>query len=179
MGEHRDADTEQRGQDLGAEQASVALVVRVGDERDAGRHELGPSRLDLDRGPVARCPHEAEAVVEARLLLVDELGLGDGGLEVDVPQRRRLVPVGLVARQQAEETSLRGPSRRLADRRVVLCPVDRGAQHAEQVLEGLLVLGDEQQAQLDEVRPRDRHCTGVLVTLVRRRRWDEVRVVGQ
>ena len=53
VGQDRDGDPEQRRQDLGAEQPLVALVVRVGDERDAGRHELGPCRLDLDGWPVA------------------------------------------------------------------------------------------------------------------------------
>ena len=179
MGENWDGYVEQRGQHLGAEQALIALIGRMGDERDAGRHQLRSSRLDLDGMAVVRRPHEAEPVVEARILLVDELGLGNRGLEVDVPQRRRLLPVGLTACQEAEETTLRRPSRHLADSRVVLGPVDRGAQLAEQPLEGLLVLGYEDVAQLDEVRTRYRDRTCVLVAFVLQRRRDEVRVVGQ
>ena len=78
----------------------------MGDERHTGRYQLRSSRLDLDWMACDPRPHEAEPVVEARVLLVDELGLGYRGLEVDIPQRRRLLPVGLVARQQAEEAAL-------------------------------------------------------------------------
>ena len=44
-----DLDVEQRRADRGAEQVLVALVVRVRDERDAGRQQLGAGRLDVDR----------------------------------------------------------------------------------------------------------------------------------
>ena len=151
----------------------------MGDEGDARRHELGPGCLDLDRGAVAGSPREPDPVVEAGLLLVGELGLCDRGLEVDVPQRRGLVAVGLTTGQQPQEATLGGAPRRLADRRVVLGPVDRGAQLAEEVLEGLLVLGDEDAAQLDEVRAGDVDRPGVLVPFVLEGRRDEVGVIGE
>ncbi len=151
MGEDRDADPEQGGEDLRAEQAPVPLVGRMGDERDTGGHELGPCRLDLDREAVSRGACEREPVIEAGVLLVDELGLGDSGLEVDVPQRRGLLPVGLAPCQEAQEAALGRPPRGLADRRVVLGPVDRCSELAEQVLEGPLVLGDEDVAEIHEI----------------------------
>ncbi len=88
-------------QHLGAEKGLVALVGGMGDQGDAGRDELGPGRLDLDGRAVSVGLGEAQPVVEARVLLVDELGLGDRGAEVDVPQRRRLLAVGLAPGQQA------------------------------------------------------------------------------
>ncbi len=179
VGENWDGYAEQRGQHFGTEQALVALIGRMGDERDTGRHQLRSSRLDLDGMAVIRGPHEAEPMVEARVLFVDQLGLGNRGLEVDVPQRRSLLPVGLIACQEAEETALRSSPRYLADRRVVLGPVDRGSELAEQPLKGLLVLSYEDVAQLDEVRARYRDRTCALLAFVLQRRRDEVRVVRQ
>ena len=55
----------------------------------------------------------------------------------------RLVLVGLAAGQVAEEAPLRHPAGGLVDGGVEQRPVDRQAEPAEQVLEGLLVLGRE------------------------------------
>ena len=56
---------------------------------------------------------------------------------------------------------------RLADRRVGQRPVHRQPEVPPQMLEGLLVLGRQPVAQLDEVRPRDRNR--LLARLLRRR----------
>ncbi len=78
---HRHA--EERRQDFRAKQRFVSLVIGMRDERDTGRNQLRPRRLDLD---VATCrPGEADAVIGAGLLAILELGLRDGGLEIDVP----------------------------------------------------------------------------------------------
>ena len=58
MGEDGDLHPEERGAHGRTEPGAVALVVGVGDQRDARGHELGPGRLDLY---VA----EAQAVVRA------------------------------------------------------------------------------------------------------------------
>ena len=69
-----------------------------------------------------------------------ELGLGDRGLEGDVPEGRCLLQVGLAAGEVAQERPLADLLRLRPDRRVVLVPVDREAERAPQVLEDLLVL---------------------------------------
>ena len=106
-----------------------------------------------------------------------QLGLGDRGLEGDVPQGRRLLEVGLAAGVVAQEGALRRGLRLGADRRVVLLPVHRETERAPQRLEDLLVLLDEPLAQLDEVRAADRELAlRVRLSQFRRR---EVGVVGQ
>ena len=98
----------------------------------------------------------------------------DGGLEVDVPQRRRLVAVGVAGSQQPQEGALGGP---LGEPRRSSCTglhqSTRQPDPAAQRLEGLLVLGRELVAQLDEVRPGDRRRV-----LRRLGRGGEVGVVG-
>ena len=88
VGHHRHPHAEQRGDDGGAEQRLVAGVVGVGDQSDAGRQQLGPGGLDL-HAAVGADPGEAQPVVGAGTLPVLELGLADGGAEVDVPQGGR------------------------------------------------------------------------------------------
>ena len=100
MGEHRELDAEDRRRHGAAEQRLVALVVGVGDQATQAGDQLGAGRLDVDRAVGAM---ERHAVVGAGVLARLELGLRDGGLERDVPQRRRLRQVGLAARQVAEE----------------------------------------------------------------------------
>ena len=147
----------ERHLDLGAEQRLVALVVGVGDEGDARRQQLGSGGVDLDRRagarPVVADPGEGDLVVGTRPLPVLHLRLGHGRVEVDVPERRRLLGVGLAAGDVAEERPLADAPRRLVDRRVVVVPVDRQSEPAEQLLEHLLVLFDELVAELEEVRP--------------------------
>ena len=99
MGDDRDLDAEQRRVHGGAEAVPVAVVVGMGDDRDAGGEQLGAGRLD---GDVV----EHEPVVGARQLPVLDLGLGDRGAEVDVPVGRRLGQVGDAVAELAEEHTL-------------------------------------------------------------------------
>ena len=87
-----------------AEERLVALVVGVRDQRDDAGDQLGTRGLDVDAAPVRAV--ERDAVVGAGVLAGLELGLRDGGLEGDVPERRRLVEVGLAAGEVAQEGAL-------------------------------------------------------------------------
>ena len=118
----RHLDLEQRRIHVLAEIRLVALVLRVGDQRGAGRQQLGAGGLDVDRGAVLEA--ERHLMVETRVLARFELGLGHGGLERHVPQARRLLLVGLAALQVAQERLLRHAPRMLADGVVGLRPVD-------------------------------------------------------
>ena len=128
--------------DGGAEQRPVAVVLGVGHQGHARGQQLGPGRLDVD-GTVAVHPGEAEPVVGAGPLPVLELGLGDGGAEVDVPEGRGRALGDLVASDQAEEPPLGDPLGRVGDGGIGVRPVDREAEHAPQVFEDPLVLGGE------------------------------------
>jgi hypothetical protein len=136
--EHGDLDAEQRAGHRGAEQVLVALVVRVGDQRDAGRQQLGPGGLDVHGGAVGRAERDPveRAGVRARL----ELGLRHGGLERDVPEPGGLGLVRLVAGQVAQERLLGDGTRLGGDGLVGHAPVDGQAEPAPQRLELLLVL---------------------------------------
>ncbi len=136
--------------------ARVALVVGVREQRHARRDQLRARRLDQRLGPVGSFAAEAHAVHRPRALAVLELGLRDRRLEVDVPQRRRLELVGDSAGEQTEERALRDLLRERPDRRVGHRPVDRQAERAPQLFERALVALGEAQAELDEVRARDR-----------------------
>ena len=123
---------------------------------------------------------ERELVVRAGALAVLHLGLGDGGLEVDVPHGRRFLAVGLAARDVAQERPLADAAAALVDGGVEQRPVDAEPEPAEQVLEDLLVDRDELVAQLEEVGPRDRHRV-VVLRRVAAERWLEaldVRLAG-
>jgi hypothetical protein len=148
---HRHA--EERRHHLGPEERLVPLVVWMCDERDARRHELRPRGLDL-HGAAVR-PPEPQPVIRARLLAILELGLGDRGAEVDVPQRRRFELVDDAACQQPQERGLRDLLRAPVDRGVGTGPVHREAEVLPQVLERLLVFSRQPIAQLDEVRAGD------------------------
>jgi hypothetical protein len=154
VGVDRDLDVEQRRADGAAEQRLVALVVGVGDQRDAGGDQLRPGGLDED---VAVGAVEGDAVVGAGPLPVLQLGLGHRGVEVDVPEGGRLGGVGLAPGQVAQERPLRGGPGAVVDGGVGEGPVDGEPEGPPQVLEGLLVLDGERLAQLDEVPPGDRH----------------------
>ena len=123
---------EQRGEHLGAEQLAVALVVGMGDERNAGGDELGPCGLDHDVAGAVD-PGELHRVVGAGHLTVFQLGLRHRGAEVDVPQRGRLGLVRLTPSEVPQERALRDPLRGLADRGVGHRPVDRQPGAAPQV----------------------------------------------
>ena len=147
--------------------AGEALVVGVGHQRHAGGEQLGPGGLDLD-------VVEAQAVVGPGLVAVLHLGLGHGGLVVDVPQGGRFGRVGLAARQVAQEHALAGPPAAVVDGGVAPGPVDRQPEAAPQFLEDLLVLDGQPGAERNEVGPADRDV--LLLRLLRRL---EVRVVGE
>ena len=142
------------------------------EQRNAGRDQLGTGRLDQRAGSVSRA--EADPVHGTRPLAVLELRLRDCRLEVDVPERRRLELVGLASLEQRQERALRDALGDRADRRVGHRPVDREPEGAPERFEGRLVGLGQPQAQLDEVRPRDRD----RLLLRRGLRGLEVRVVG-
>ena len=104
-----------------------ATLITASHERDAGGDQLGAGRVDPDRGVRAL---EADLVVGAGDLAVLQLGLGDRGAEVDVPQGGRLGPVGQVTMEQAQEAALAGLDRLGADGAVPVVPVDRQPQLA-------------------------------------------------
>ena len=112
--------------------------------------------VSIIRSPPPLTLAEPERVVRAGALTVLELCLRDRGAVVDVPQRRRVGAVRLAAREVAQERALARAARLRADGRVRERPVDREPEAPPQLLERLLVLGDEPRAQLEEVRPRDR-----------------------
>ncbi len=151
----RHLDAEQRRHDLGAEQRLIPRIVGMGDQRDARRDQLRARRVDLDVA-LAIGTREPDPVVRAGHLAVLELGLGDGRLEVHVPQRGRLELVGLPLREQPQEGQLRNALGARADGRVGHRPVDREPEVLPEVLERLLVFLGEARAQLDEVGPRHR-----------------------
>jgi hypothetical protein len=97
----------ERHRDGGAEVRLVALVVGVRDQSDAGGEEFWTGGVDLDRAvSVGSC--ERDLVVGARAFAVFHLGLRDGGAEVDVPEGRCLLAVGLAAGDVAQERPLAG-----------------------------------------------------------------------
>jgi hypothetical protein len=67
---------------------------------------------------------EGHRVKGARQLAFLDLRLSDRGLEVDVPQGRRLGPVSLAAVEATEEGALGDRSGTIVDRGVRECPVD-------------------------------------------------------
>ncbi len=123
MGDDGQLDAEQRGGDGPAEQVLIALIVRMGNQGDTGTDQLGPRGVDVD--PLAIGPLEPNLVIGPALFPILQLGLGHGGLEVDVPQHRRVRGVGLAARQVADEGLLRSPATVVVDRGVGHLPVDR------------------------------------------------------
>ena len=149
--QHRDLDPEQRRAHRGPEQARVALVVRPGDQRDAGREQLGAGGRHRHRPAVRGA--EGDPVIGAGDLPVLHLGLGDRGAERDVPQRRRLGQVRLTAGQVAQKGALRDGPGAGADGPVHGGPVHRQAQPPPHLLERLLVQVGQPLAQLHEVAP--------------------------
>ena len=195
VGQDRHLDAVHGGGDRRAEQRLVALVVRVGDQGDAGGQQLGTRRLDahvhaiLDgcarggslRGGLGVGDVEGQAVIEARVLAALQLSLGDRRLEGDVPQARGLGLVGLTARQVAQERGLGDLARTRADRLVVLLPVHAQAQVAPQRLELSLVLLGEALAQLHEVLTGNRLLVASLdrLAVAAHVRGLKIGVVGQ
>ena len=106
MRHHRKLDIEERGGDCRSEKRLVPLVLRVGDQGDAGGDQLGPGGLDEQRGLV-RFP-ESHPVVGGGTFPVFQLGLGDRRLEIDIPEHRCLLGVGLTPGQVVKECPLTG-----------------------------------------------------------------------
>jgi hypothetical protein len=109
--------------------------------------------VSISMAPSPSAARERDLVVGARAFAVFHLGLRDGGAEVDVPEGRCLLAVGLAAGDVAEERPLAGAARALVDRGVVVAPVDRQPEPLEELLEDQLVHLDELVAQFEEVRP--------------------------
>ena len=173
MSQHGHLDTEGRRSDRRPEQRLVALVVGVGDQRTTGGQQFGTSGLDQHLAAVGTM--EVQRVVEAVVLPRLELGLGDRGLEGDIPQRRSVRQIGLTARVVVQECPLGDRLCLVRDRAVQRVPVDRQADMAPQILEDLLVDGRQLETQLHEVAAADRD--GVLLVGLGGR--GEVRIVGQ
>ncbi len=176
MGDHRNLDAVQRCAHGGAEDRLVALVVGMGHQGDTRGDENRAGGVD-DHVAGAVGARETDLVIRARALTIFEFGLGDGGLEVDVPQRGCFLRVGLAAGEIAQEGALAHTSASLVDGGVEIRPVDRESETAEEIFEDLLVLVCELFAQLDEVGTRDRHRLMVLGRIASERRL-EVGLVG-
>mgnify|MGYP003694018661 CR=1 FL=1 len=102
---HRHPHAEQRRLDFVAEQRLVSRIVWMRDQRDAGRNQLGTRRVDLDERRAIGVAAEVERDGRrAGMLAIFELGLRHRGLEVDVPQRRRLDLVSEPALQHGAGT---------------------------------------------------------------------------
>jgi hypothetical protein len=107
MGENRNLDIEQRRADGRVEIRLVTVVVGVGHEGDAGRKQFRSGCLD-DEIAAAIGLVECDRVISRRAFPFLEFRLRDGGLEVDVPQRRGVLAVGLAPGKVAQEGALRG-----------------------------------------------------------------------
>jgi hypothetical protein len=99
VGHDRNLDPEQRRANCTSDELRETGVRRMDDDRDASRQELGASRVDEQVVSPADAV-ERQAMVEAVALAVFELGLGDRGAEVDIPERRRLRVVRLSSREK-------------------------------------------------------------------------------
>ena len=139
--QNRHLHTEQRGVDVLAEILLVTVVIRVRNQRAAGRQQFRTGGFDIDRGAIFET--ESYLVVEARIFARFQLGLGHCGLEGHVPQARSVLLVGLATGQIAQERLLGHALRMLTDGVVGLRPVDGQAEGAPQRLELLLILGGE------------------------------------
>ncbi len=155
--EDRHIDTEQRRADRPPEQARVPLVVGMGDQRHAGGQQLRPGGRDQHRAGRRAVGLERDPAVLAGYLPVLELGLGDGGAERHVPQRRPVGEVRLAEGKIAQERALRDGLRAVVDGPVGNGPVHRKAEAPPCLRVRALVPLGQLQAQLHEVAPRHRH----------------------
>ena len=138
MGEDGKTNPESRGRDVGAEKVLVALIIRVGNQGDAGSQKFGPGRFNLDIA--TRCVFtnfcciavENQLVVVARVLTRLDLGLSDSGLQRDVPKSGGFSAVRFAASEVLEESSLGDQAGVGADGLVGHSPVNRKAQVAPQ-----------------------------------------------
>ena len=87
----------------------------------------------------------------ARTLAVFQLGLGNRSAEINIPQRRCLLRVGLIARQVAQERRLACAASVIADGCVQQRPVDRQSKATEQIFKDFFILMRQLDTQRDEV----------------------------
>jgi hypothetical protein len=172
--EDRHRGAEERRDGPLAEERPVASVVRMRSHPDARGQQLRPRRGDDELA--AALDAERDVVERAARRAVFDLRLRDGGLEVDVPHRRRLDAVDVPLREEVEEARLRKVTAAVVDGRVLLLPVHREADAPPERLERLLVLARDPEAELDEVRPRHDARRLLLLRSVRRLE-PEVRIV--
>ncbi len=153
-GDNRHPRAVERRDGVLAEELLVALVVGVGDHRDAGaaaapggwwrsaaRRRPRPRSADRRTGPDAGRSSTsawATAVLKSMSHMVGRLDVVD-----------------LAFLHQVEEAELRDAAAVVVDRGVLLGPVEGQPEVAPQMLEGLFVLGGDEAAGLDEVAPRD------------------------
>jgi hypothetical protein len=145
---------EERRHRPAAEEVAVALVLGMSRDADAGGEQLGARGGDHE-GLVRALHAELDVVVGARLHAVFELRLGDGTLEVDVPERGRVTALDVALGEQVEEGVLGDATTAVVDGLVLVSPVDGEPEPVPQLLEGLLVLLGHALAGRDEVGPRD------------------------
>ena len=149
---------EETGRDrLLAEKALEPHVVRVGGNAHARSQQFRPRRGNhktLYRRVFLENT-EFDVVVSPALLTVFDLGLGHGGLEIDVPHRRGFELIHMALPVEVEEAALGDAPALLVDRRVLVAPVDRVAHAHERVLEGHFVQFGHHAAHLDEVLATD------------------------
>ena len=159
MGQHRQLNAERRRDHGTTHPLGVAFVFRVHDHRDAGGQQLRAGRLDLDRPAVRR--RERHPVVDALHSAVLDLGLRDGGLEVDLPHRGGRAGVRLTPDEVAQKAALRDAPAMVINRGVGEAPVDRKAHLAPLPLEIVLEFAGQALAELDEIAARNRSAVRV------------------
>ncbi len=157
------------------EERLVALVVRMGDDRDAGAEEFRPR--GRDRQVATALDTETDVVKGASSRSILDLCLGDRRPEVGVPHGGSEGLIDPTLSMQVEKRELRHPSTVFIDRRVGQRPVDRQSEPTPGVLEGLLVLDRQSGTRFDEVEPGDLFDGFVLTPFDLSR--SPVRIVGQ
>ena len=95
----------QRHDHLGAKERLESLVVGVSDQRHARCEQFGTGGVDLD-GARSVGQLERDLVVRGGAFFVGQLGLGNCGPEVDVPEGGRFLRVGLASGDVAQEGAL-------------------------------------------------------------------------
>ena len=104
---------------------------------------------------VAAFDGKVQVVIGAGAFFVDDFGLGDGGLEIDVPHDGAFGVVDLVFFEEVEEAELADAAAVLVDGGVFLVPVVGEAEAGPEALEGVFVFPGDDLAELDEVAAAD------------------------
>ncbi len=144
--------SEERRDGLLAKQRPISSVRGMRGHTDARGQQLGPRRSDDESSSPVHA--KAQLMVRAAQRPVLRLGLGHGRSEVHVPHGGSFDVVDVSFPEQVEEARLGDSAAPLVDGRVLEGPIHRQAEALPERLEGLLVLGGEGQAELDEVGPR-------------------------